>query len=216
MGNIEDMVIRGVYWLAVVLPCLTVHEFAHAYSAMKLGDPTAERQGRVTLNPIPHIDPIGTILMPIFIHIGWAKPVPVNPHNFRNPRRDDIIVSAAGPGSNIALALAVGLALRVVRIVAPGVMPMIAFEFFVSLTMLSLALAFFNLIPLGPLDGHHIAENLLPYPYAQQYRRFNQYGMLVLLGLIFLPDMLGLPNPLGVFIFSPAMFLAHLIIGLPF
>jgi len=184
MFNFAALIIRA----PVVLFALTIHEFMHGYAAYRCGDPTARDMGRLTLNPLAHLDPIGTICL--FIGpIGWAKPVPVNPANFRRPSRDDIIVSFAGPGINIALAILLCLLARL----------LVAFDFnpqadtvgFVLCQVLAVgvylnfALAIFNLIPLGPLDGHHILRELLPPRAREKYLAFNRYGMFVILGIVF-------------------------------
>lgn len=186
--------------LLALLPALTLHEFAHAYSAMRAGDPTPAMHGRVTLNPLAHLDPIGTLAI-LFLPIGWAKPVPINPMNFRNPRRDAILTSALGPLSNVAQAIFWGLLLRALVIFMPGVVgssqdnATLLGGFIAFMILINVALAIFNLLPIGPLDGHHIMENALPYPYARQYTEFNtRYGMFVLFGFLILASMSGIMN----------------------
>ena len=206
--SIEEIILR----LVVILPALTFHEFAHAYAANRLGDPTARLRGRLTLNPLAHIDPIGTILVPIFIRFGWAKPVPINPANFRDPGRGSVIVSLAGPGANIVQALFLALVFRAAVLVLPspvtGRVGPLVLELLVWMTAVNLMLAFFNLIPLGPLDGHWVLDHYLPYEQKMKYRQFNQYGMFILLGVLFL-----FPEVLQAVVFTPALFITRLLIG---
>ncbi len=199
-----DFLLSGVIRLLALLPALTLHEFAHGYAAWRAGDPTAKMAGRVTLNPLPHLDPIGTLAI-LFFPIGWARPVPVNPGNFRHPGRDDIIVSVAGPGSNIVQAIFWALVVRLLSIVAPSVIwtPETGYTvtagFLSFMILINFALAIFNLLPVGPLDGHHIMQHMLPYPQSENYRIFNQrYGMFLLLAIVFfgarfLMRLIGLP-----------------------
>ena len=175
----------------VLLISLTIHEFAHAWTAYKLGDDTAEREGRVTLNPIVHLDLMGSLCFLISGGIGWARPVPVNPTNFRHPRRDDILVTGAGPASNLLLgslsAIFYFTMMRYGWLRGNEFFPFI--QSFLSLMIVAnFSLAFFNLIPLFPLDGSHIVTNLLPLNEAYRFKRFNEeYGAWTLLILIMLP-----------------------------
>ena len=172
-----------------ILFSLAFHEYSHGWVANKLGDPTAKRAGRLTLNPISHLDPIGTLML-FIVHFGWAKPVPVNPVNLNDPKRDMLWVSLAGPGSNMLLALAFGLVIRALG--APGFRSLNGGVFyFIQLmvvygVIINLALAAFNLIPIPPLDGSKILHALLPYQYEEQYSRFEQYGPMLLIGLVLL------------------------------
>ncbi|MEO0113944.1 MAG: site-2 protease family protein [candidate division WOR-3 bacterium] len=183
---------------------LTIHEFAHGYIADKLGDPTARLNGRLTLNPLKHLDPIGTIAIFLF-HFGWAKPVPLNPYNFRKPRRDMMLASIAGPIANLLCALVFSLLIRFFARPLHGlpasafmkIMPsnlgefisVISFSFF----FYGLILAAFNLIPIPPLDGSKILYYLLPANLAYQYMRLERYGFFILLGIIFLGSVTGVP-----------------------
>lgn len=171
---------------------LSFHEFGHAFVAKKMGDDTAERAGRLTLNPVAHIDPLG-LLMVVLISFGFAKPVPTDPRNFKH-RWADFWVSAAGPGMNLILAiisinvLALALINQWDALITQG-----AQTFFVMLAVINLILMIFNLIPLGALDGHYMLPYLLPPKAAYQYRIFNdKYGNMILLSLILL-SFLGLP-----------------------
>jgi Zn-dependent protease len=216
-GDLSEYLLAGIVRLMALLPALTLHEFAHAWSADWAGDPTPRMQGRLTLNPVAHLDPIGTLAI-LFLPIGWAKPVPINPSNFRNPRRDAILSSAFGPVSNILQGTFWCLVLRVLGGVAPGVVgtpysPTLVGGFLGFMAFLNFVLAFFNLIPIGVLDGHHILENALPYPQSSQYSEFNrQYGMAILLGIIGVEFFLNIPI-LGTFLIGPARFLSGLAAG---
>ncbi len=182
-----------------ILFALTFHEYSHGWVAMKLGDPTAKNAGRLTLNPISHLDPIGTIML-FIVHFGWAKPVPVNPVNLKDPKRDMLWVSLAGPGSNMILALAFGLALRGMNVgggalfMGGGTMQFIQLMLVYGV-IINLALAAFNLIPIPPLDGSKILHALLPYEYEAQYAQFEQYGPILIIGLV----MLGMFGNISVF-----------------
>jgi Zn-dependent protease len=169
--------------IPVILLALTVHECAHAYTAWKLGDPTARNAGRITLNPMAHLDLFGTLML--FIGpFGWAKPVPVNINNLRS-QRDDIYVSLAGPFSNIMLALLFGYALRLLTFFIPGIFSItFLHDFFILSIMLNLGLAFFNLLPVPPLDGSHVLGAFLPEKYAYSYYELMKYGPFFLVFLI--------------------------------
>jgi Zn-dependent protease len=174
----------------VILFALTVHEFCHAWVANMLGDDTARRQGRLTLNPIAHLDVLGTILM-FVVGFGWARPVPINPLNFKNPRKGMLLVALAGPVSNLIMAIAAGIALRFIiphlAIVELG--STLSGVTAVSLVMIiltlqfGLALAIFNMIPIFPLDGSRVLFGLLPEKQAYAYSRFEPYGMFIIFAL---------------------------------
>ncbi len=212
-----DFLMFGVVRLFALLPALTFHEFAHALSADWAGDPTPRMRGRVTLNPVPHLDPIGTLAI-LILPIGWAKPVPINPGNFRNPRRDAILTSAMGPASNILQGTILCIVFRLLLTFAPETVgslrsPTLAGGFLGFMAVLNFILALFNLIPIGVLDGHHIMENALPYPASAQYSRFNnQYGMGVMLALLGMQIFLGIPI-LEYLVFRPAIILSNVISG---
>lgn len=179
-----------------------VHEVSHGLAARRLGDPTASMAGRLTLNPIPHIDPMGllcfvlTSLFGGFI-FGWAKPVPVNPCYFRKPARDMMLVALAGPGSNFLLALLFGLGVAALFLICPEafinrmspVQPSATQQFLVLMCtqgiLVNLCLAWFNLLPLPPLDGSRVVSYFLPMHMALSYARLERYGLLVLLVLLF-------------------------------
>jgi Zn-dependent protease len=181
-----DLVQIGLL-LAVLIASLSFHEAAHAWAADRLGDPTARLLGRLSLNPLVHIDPIGTVLFPLVAIatgvplIGWAKPVPVDPRNLAAPRRDFALVAAAGPASNLLLA-AVGA--TVFTVLRGGDLGTVAYTmaFFV---MMNVLLAVFNLIPVPPLDGGNILLGILPPSLGSVVERLRPYGILVLYGLMF-------------------------------
>ena len=172
-----------------ILLALSFHEYMHGWVAYKLGDPTAEMNGRLTMNPLSHLDPIGTIMI-FLVHFGWAKPVPVNPINFSDPKKDMTYVSVAGPLANMFLALLSGILLRIINFGLFNFLPQPVLEPFFHMLVLSLqiniALAFFNLLPLPPLDGSKILFGLLPDEYEHIAVWLRQYGGYILMGLILL------------------------------
>ncbi len=179
------------FYLAInvvaILLVLTVHEFSHAFVADSLGDDTARRMGRLTLNPLAHLDILGTLLM-FIASFGWAKPVPVNPRNLRNPKTEMIYIAAAGPLSNLLTAIVAGFAIRfILGFGAGGFLDSSAGVFTVSLLFplmtYSIALAVFNLIPVPPLDGSRILYGVLPQTAADFYARFEKVGILALFAL---------------------------------
>ena len=192
--------------IVVILLSLTVHEFSHGWVAAKLGDPTAKLSGRLSLNPIAHIDPIGTIALPVLMAImhgpifGWAKPVPINPLYFRRDitmRKGMLLVAAAGPVSNILLAtvgtVALGVAIRT-GLIMPGSHGYV-YEFFYYFIFINLLLAFFNFIPIPPLDGSKILYGLLPENMARKYAEVERYGFILLILII--------ATPIGTMLLSP-------------
>jgi Zn-dependent protease len=181
--DITDILLRA----PVVLFSLTIHEFMHAWTAWKCGDDTALRQGRVSLNPMHHLDLFGTVML-FLGPIGWAKPVPVNPYNFGNPKRDDILVSGAGVTGNLALGILCALVLRVfgAEIIGIDQAGKIIFMMLVYGCIINFGLATFNLLPIPPLDGSHILKQLLPERLAMQFVQMSRYGMFILLGIVLL------------------------------
>ncbi|MBN2011011.1 site-2 protease family protein [candidate division KSB1 bacterium] len=178
-----------------ILLALTFHEFAHAWVANRFGDPTARQMGRLTLNPIPHLDLMGTIML-FIVHFGWAKPVPVNPTYFKNPKKDLLWVSLAGPVSNLLLAFVFGMIWRMIgsnELAAATTAFGIAQRMVIYGIFINLILAFFNMIPVPPLDGSKILMGLLPPKYEPMFAGFMRYGHFVLLALILMDAALNIP-----------------------
>ncbi len=177
--------------LPVLLLSLTIHETAHAATADWYGDPTARRLGRISLNPVVHVDPVGTVILPLIgilaggFVFGWAKPVPVNPANLRRPRQDFLVIAAAGPASNILLAIGASWLLAAVGLEAAGGWAGAVATFAFAMLQLNLLLAVFNMIPVPPLDGGNVLAGLLPAGLADAYDRLvRPYGFLILLVLM--------------------------------
>lgn len=199
----------------VLLVAFTFHELAHAVTADYLGDPTPRRMGRMTLNPVAHLDPFGSLML-LISGFGWAKPVMVQPMNLRgNPRTSMAIVSAAGPLSNVVMAILFALPFRLGLLTltanSSGLLPSPGFLFF-EFVWINLILAFFNLIPVPPLDGYKILTGILPPDIAYQLRPLEQYGFLILLLAIFLLPMIGI-NILGWLVVLPSQEVLFLLVG---
>ena len=189
---------EAIILVVVLILSVVVHEVAHAWQARREGDDTADELGRITLNPIPHIDPIGSIILPGIlawqggIIFGWAKPVPVNPLNYREYVAGDIRVSMAGIVSNLILAalatLAYGILVKLTSIVGPvgGASEFLGMILYYTI-FINLILANFNLIPIPPLDGSHVLAHALPGQLADRYRQLSRFGLFIVMGLVFLP-----------------------------
>ena len=186
---------EGLLQYLILVFAITVHEWAHAWCANRCGDPTARQLGRMTLNPIAHMDLIGTVLLPLFsifmpggvALLGWGKPVPVRPDNFRHATRDDVLVSLAGPLSNVVTTV-VALGLTRVLLLVPGELARNSIDYFLyPLAGLSFFLAFFNLLPMPPLDGSHLLRAALNYDARQVFDRIAGFGFVILIVLINTP-----------------------------
>jgi Zn-dependent protease len=191
---------QRVMILIPLLLSLTVHEWAHAWSAYRLGDDTASMQGRLTLNPIAHIDPFGTLILPLLgIPFGWAKPVPVNPTRFRrgvNMTRGMMITAAAGPLANVALAVLSAIALGLVARFSPEHLMnagrMSVFSLLATLIVINVTLAIFNMIPIPPLDGSRIVDGLIPYGWRPQWESVVRFSPLLLILVVVASQKFGL------------------------
>ncbi|MFA6544353.1 MAG: site-2 protease family protein [Limisphaerales bacterium] len=196
----QSAIIEGLLTYLCFIPLLTFHEWAHAWVAWKCGDDTAYHQGRVTLNPVAHMELLGTVILPlvgIFLSlsssalagfiIGWGRPVPVNISNLRNPRRDDTLVALAGPAINVLLAFAL---LALAKIGAMTGVNQLG-DVFIRMAILSLFLCFFNLLPIPPLDGSHVLKNLIGMSY-ETYWKLCQYGFLAVIIAINIPAVRGI------------------------
>ena len=214
-----DRILQFLIIAPPILFALTVHEYAHGWVALRFGDPTAKNAGRLTLNPLSHLDPIGTIML-FLIHLGWAKPVPVNPYYLHDPKRDMIWVSLAGPGANMLTALGCGLVIRFLNI-----LPMnpdlhssvfgIIIQMIVFGLIINLVLAFFNLIPIPPLDGSKILMGILPPQYEEPFMQLERFGPFLLIGIILIGQALHVPILWG--ILSPFVsFFSYLFAGADF
>ncbi len=170
--------LETLYLFFGLIIAITIHEFAHAFAADKLGDPTPRASGRLTLNPLAHLDPVGTIMLLIF-RFGWGKPVIFDPYNLAHPRRDAGIISLAGPVSNLVLALILSLVLRFLPL------PLLLYPVLYITALLNITLAVFNLVPVYPLDGEKILAALLPRDLAYEYQAvMSRYGTIILIMMI--------------------------------
>ena len=184
-------------WLIPLIIAIVFHEVAHGWVANALGDPTAKRRGRLTFNPIKHVDPFGTVILPMALAVtgapvfGWAKPVPVVSQRLRNPRYHMILVALAGPGMNLLLALVAALFFTALVAMAPlGLLGEFVGQNLLNFVVINVFLAIFNLIPLPPFDGGHVVEGLLPRRLAVHYAKLRRYGFLLLIMLLLVVPML--------------------------
>ena len=199
---------QSVLWLVLLIPSITFHEFMHGYAAYRLGDPTAKNAGRLTLNPIASIDPIGTVLLPLLMFatggpiFGYAKPVPYNPMYFKNLRKGEIIVGFAGPSANLALALVgsviawVGYGTLVLSALS-GTFANALIQVGFTLALANLVLMFFNLIPIPPLDGSSIVPLFLPDSMMHGWYQMQRYSFVVLIGILWVFPLVFKVSPIG-------------------
>ena len=201
--DIAEWVIR----VAVLLFAITIHEYAHGRVALFLGDPTAKNAGRLTLNPIPHIDPLGAICLFLF-RFGWAKPVPIDLRYFENPRMGGFLVSLSGPLANLGAAFLAGLAFRFFLFPSELYITLL-----VTLILMNIGLGLFNLLPIPPLDGSHILESFLPYKAVRAYHRVGRYAPMILIG-VFLADRFFHTKIIFTVLHQPMRYLLWLFSGL--
>ena len=213
MDNLAETVYTIATWLVPLAFAIVFHEVAHGYVARHYGDPTAARLGRLTLNPVKHIDPIGTVALPTFLAVigapifGWAKPVPVIEQRLRNPRWDMVKVAAAGPASNIALGIiasvVTGLFLLAVQGSAPTPVTQFLFDNLRNFIIINVFLAVFNMLPLPPFDGSKVLAGFLPPALAEPYKALDRFGFLFLLLLILVVPSLTGVNVVSAVILPP-------------
>lgn len=212
--NLRQEILYTILSLPALLIALTVHEYAHGYAAYKMGDPTAKYSGRLSLNPVHHLDLMGTLCM-LFFHFGWARPVPVNPRNFRDPKKGSVIVSLAGPMANFVVALISMFALQIMIRVFPYPYEGI-YDFFLNIVgamvQLNIGLMVFNLLPIPPLDGSKVLLEFLPYRLKYKFYQFERYSGLVLMLLI----VTNILTPLLITLRGWVYMLINLIVGLVF
>ena len=195
--------IANIFIIALLVESIVLHEMAHGYVALLFGDRTAKHQGRLTLNPIPHIDPVWTVIIPIAAYIlskgtfiiGGAKPVPVNPFNYRRPVLGDICVSVAGVAVNFLIAVMMILLLNIVQIIFGGPQETLAVHVLLNVALLNIVLAMFNLIPIPPLDGSHLFKYLLPQELRRSYDNLGRTGV----GFIILIILINIPGIWNIF-----------------
>jgi len=224
MGEVSNVLYLISVWILPAITAITLHEAAHGWVAWKLGDDTALRLGRVTFNPVRHIDRFGTIILPGLLILtgapflfGYAKPVPVNFARLHHPKRDMIWVAAAGPGINIAMAFVAALAFHLVPLLpAGGTMEWVA-ENLRNAFLLNIVLAVFNMFPLPPLDGSRVLAGFLPNEQARKYLNAGRYGLLILMALLILPPLIGSQlginlNILGWILLPPVEFVSDILI----
>lgn len=226
MGSLlsSERIVRTIISVVLVMVSASIHEFGHAYAAYRLGDDTAKRAGRLTINPLAHIDRFGSIILPLLMGImggpifAFAKPVPYNPRNLRNPRRDEVIVGFAGPLTNILQAIVGAIAARLLwevsyMSIVNGGFAYWLYTIFTTYVYVNCTLAFFNLLPLPPLDGSSIIAPLLKGEALRKYYIVQRYSLPILMVVLYvLPGYLHF-DPLGIYLDATAGNLAYLLLG---
>jgi len=209
-------------WLIPLVIAIVFHEVSHGLVARSLGDPTAEERGRLSFNPIRHVDPFGTVILPLLLAIshapifGWAKPVPVDYRRLRHPRRDMVLVALAGPGMNLLLAIVGALALAATLSFSSdpnSLATMLIAGNAINFVLINLFLAVFNLLPIPPFDGGHVVQGLLPPSAAAAFARIGRYSLLVLIVLLLVLPALGI-NVVGRLVSPLVDHLATILLGL--
>jgi len=217
----DNLVFRAATWLIPLVIAIVLHEISHGWVANAFGDPTARRKRRLSLNPVRHIDPVGTILLPLALAVsgapvfGWAKPVPVVARRLRNPRVHMMLVALAGPAMNLLLAMIGALAWAGLRWLSPP--EGLGWDFLIlnvfNFVVINVSLAIFNLLPIPPFDGGHVVEGLLPRPLALRYARLGRYGFFLLFALLVLLPMANIHIVSA--IIGPPIGLLLRLLGLP-
>ncbi len=207
------MVIKAALLLGPLVVAIVFHEVAHGWVARWLGDPTAQEQRRLSFNPLRHVDPVGTVVLPLMLALasapvfGWAKPVPVDARRLRNPRTGMVLVALAGPGMNLLLATVAALLLGLVT--QDGVGGLVA-TVLIQFILINVFLALFNLLPIPPFDGGHVVQGLLPRPLAEHYAKLARFGFpVMLILLVVLPSILPGANIVARVVAPPATWLSH-------
>jgi Zn-dependent protease len=218
--NPENLFVQIATWLVPLVFAIVLHEIAHGWVANAFGDPTAREKGRLSLNPLRHVDPVGTVALPLILAVsgapvfGWAKPVPVVAARLRNPRFHMILVTLAGPGMNLLLALLAAFAIALLRL-APvgGVGWAFLYLNLANFLVINVFLAVFNMLPIPPFDGGHVVEGLLPRPLARRFARLGRYGFpLLLFLLVLLPMMAPDANFVGRVVGPPVEWILRLLL----
>lgn len=213
--DLSQILVQISYLALPVLFAITLHEAAHGYVARHFGDLTAYQAGRISLNPLRHIDPIGTVLVPLVMFMtagflfGWAKPVPVNFGNLRRPKQDMLWVAIAGPASNLFMAVLWIMVAKLALSSSGGTTAAWFYAMSQAGITINVVLMVLNLIPLPPLDGGRVAVSLLPHPYAYQFAKIEPYGMFILIGIL----LLEFNTPGGFFLFPMVQFSTRLLLS---